>query len=58
MFKSKLLTVSTYVVLALVASNAAWASDPGSQTGLPGPGIVGLVAVAVIGAIAVARSRK
>ena len=66
MLKSKFMAGATLVALGLLSSQAAWASGPineiikiNNSTGaLPGPAVVGLIAAAVIGAIALSRSRK
>lgn len=55
MLNSKFLATATFFVIAVLSSSPAWA---GSAVVLPGPGIVGLIAAAVVGAIAVSRARK
>jgi hypothetical protein len=51
----KLMTRVPAGLSALLASGAAMAGPP---TPMPGPGVLGLVALGVIGAIAIARWRK
>ena len=59
MLKSRYFAGTALVALALLPFHSAFAgSSVTLPTGLPGPGIVALIAVAVIGAIAVSRSRK
>jgi hypothetical protein len=57
MLKSKLMAGSTLIASGLLFSQAVWAID-NDVTRLPGPAVVGLVAAAVIGAIALSRSKK
>lgn len=57
MLNSKLLAGSTLLATALIYSQSAWAG-PNTTTDLAGPGIVGLIVAAVLGAVAVSRSRK
>lgn len=56
MLNSKHLVAKTTVILGLLISHPVWAGGP--SMGLPGPGIVGLIAVAILGAIALSRPRK
>ena len=57
MLKSKRLNRSTLIAVAVLSSQAASAGGT-VPTDLPGPGIVGIVVAAVIGAIAISRSLK
>jgi hypothetical protein len=52
----KLMTRVPAGLSALLASGAAMAGPPPAP--MPGPGVLGLVALGVIGAIAIARWRK
>jgi hypothetical protein len=54
--RNTLLFSLTTAACALLASNVALAGGNGPQ--VPAPGILGLVAIGVVVAIAVARSRK
>ena len=60
MLKSKFMAGATLVALGLLSSQAAWATAFNFQNNvaLPGPAVVGLIAAAVIGAIALSRLRK
>jgi hypothetical protein len=53
--RNTLLVSLTTAACALLASGVALA---GNGTTAPGPGILGLVAIGVVGAIAIARWRK
>ena len=55
MLNSKLFAALALFSVAIIYTQSAWAGTPAD---LPGPGIVGLIAAAVVGAIAVSRSRK
>lgn len=54
--RNTLLVSLTAAACALLASNVALAGVTNHQA--PGPGILGLVAIGVVGAIAIARWRK
>ena len=59
MSKTKALRITAVTSLALLASEGALAvAAPLPAEPMPGPGIVGLIAVGVIAAIAISRSGK
>ena len=55
LLRNRLLLSLSAIAGSLLVAEAALAS---STNGAPGPGILGLVAAGVVGAIAVARSRS
>lgn len=55
---TRLLSSWSVAAALLLASNAAFAGIPIPPINLPGPGVLALVAVGVVGAIVIARLRK
>ena len=55
----KIMTAAVLAVGAgLIAAGPVLAGDATTEGKLPAPGILGLVAIGIVGAIALARSRK
>ncbi len=57
MFRKTMMAAVLAVGAAAISAGPALAGDT-TGNGLPAPGVLGLVAIGVIGAIALARSRK
>ena len=58
MFRNKFTAAVLAVGAGLITAGPALAVDDFTPNGLPGPGVLGLVAIGIIGAIALARLRK
>jgi len=54
----KTLPAQTLIFLSTALASASAFAGVSTAPNLPGPGVIGLVAVGIVGAIAVARKRK